>query len=251
MTSLQKIQKNKSILLIQSEISTSTTDVASYCVAGQLTGSTTVTLQRVNTTGSINIYWQVIEFTAASNITVQRGSRTLGAINNDVSIIKNDPIAMKRYIDISLSKIKENPIYYILANLRGLLRVLIIPNGIFDIKGNTTINVHDFIIILKTKPKELLKEINFYFTYLYIIPYLINGIIFFCVIGFFKSKNLFYENRNIFIVLTSLFIYGLLIPGPLNKSQYFLSYYIILVLFTIIYVEKTLLNKHKKSLSDH
>lgn len=172
-------------------------------------------------------------------------------ITNDVSIIKNDPIAMKRYVDISLSKIKENPIYYILANLRGLLRVLIIPNGIFDIKENTTINVHDFIIILKTKPKELLKEINFYFTYLYIIPYLINGIIFFCVIGFFKSKNLFFENRNIFIVLTSLFIYGLLIPGPLNKSQYFLSYYIILVLFTIIYVEKTLLIKFKKSLSDH
>lgn len=169
----------------------------------------------------------------------------------DYSKIKNDPISMNRFTNYSISKIKQNPISYFIANLRGLARVFIIPHGIFIIKKDTTLNVHDFIITLKTNPKNLIKELNLYFLYLYILPYIINLILFIGLLGYLiKSKILLRENRSIYFVFMSLFIYGLLIPGPLNKSQYIMSYYTIIVGFCVFFYQRMLTTVTKKSIQD-
>jgi hypothetical protein len=99
--------------------------------------------------------------------------------------------------------------------------------------------------------KNLIKELNLYFLYLYILPYIINFILFIGLLGYLiKSKILLRENRSIYFVFMSLFIYGLLIPGPLNKSQYIMSYYIIIVGFCVFFYQRMLTTVTKKSIQD-
>ena len=198
---------------------------------------------RFSTLGDIVISYHAAETLRISeSISIEEAHERIrleSKIPYDYSKIKNDKISSNRFKNYSINIIKENLFYYILANLRGYLRIFIIPHGIFSIKKNTTLDVNDFIIILKTKPRKLIDKINFYFIYLYILPYILNCFLIIGLAGFFiKCNKSLKENLRIFIVLLSIVFFGFVTPGPINKSQYAISYYLILVLFSIIFYSK-------------
>ena len=156
-------------------------------------------------------------------------------VSTNLSLVKNDFAAMGRLKKSSLAIIKKNLFSFFLSCIRGYARVFIMPHNIFSIKKNTTLNVDEFIKIMKSNPRLLFKNINFYFLYLYVIPYVINGIFCFCLFVFaLNFKKYFKRNYSIFLVMFSILTYGFLIPGPINRSQYMLSYFLILVFISII-----------------
>ena len=125
--------------------------------------------------------------------------------------------------------------YFLLSYLRGVVRVFAMPHNIFEIKNETTLNVDEFIKLLKSNPKEIFNNFNLYFILLYIIPYLVNMFFIYGIIYvIFKMKYLFYLYNHIFLFLMSFFVYGILISGPINRSQYMISYLAILIIFSVL-----------------
>lgn len=151
--------------------------------------------------------------------------------------IKQDTDIYKKLNKYSINLILENPIALVQATARGLLRIFIMPHEIYKLQENTTIPIDKFVETIRKKPNELLKDINVYFVYLYIFPLFINSIILLCI-GLFIYKIQQWRPKNLILVYTAMpiFLYGLIIPGPINKSHYITLYYlpvILLVLFTI------------------
>ena len=147
---------------------------------------------------------------------------------------KNDMDMYVRMKNESLKIIFENPEYFALSWIRGIVRVFIMPHEIYEIKDDRTIPVNHFIHLLRSNPKQILHEINGYFIYLYIYSYIINFII---IMGFiimmFKFKKYNKSNNYLYSFLMPLALYGLLIPGPINKSHYIMPYYIVLIILVI------------------
>lgn len=150
---------------------------------------------------------------------------------------KQDTDIYKKLNKYSINVIFENPIALVQSTARGLLRIFIMPHEIYKLQENTTIPIDKFVETIRKKPKELLKDINVYFIYLYIFPLFINSIILLSIVLFiYKIKQ--WRPKNLGIVYTAMpiFLYGLIIPGPINKSHYITLYYlavILMVLFTI------------------
>ena len=92
---------------------------------------------------------------------------------------KNDANKYKRMRDTSIDIIVNNFDYFALSYIRGLIRVFVMPHEIYNTKENTTIKVDNFINKVKTNPKLLIDDLNGYFVYLYIVPYLLNMFILF------------------------------------------------------------------------
>jgi hypothetical protein len=110
------------------------------------------------------------------------------------------------------------------------------------LQENTTIPIDKFIETIRIKPRELLQNINVYFVYLYIFPFFINSIILLCI-GLFIYNIQKWRPNNFKIVSTAMpiFLYGFIIPGPINKSHYISLYFlaiILIVLFTINQLNK-------------
>jgi hypothetical protein len=150
---------------------------------------------------------------------------------------KQDTDIYKKLNKYSINLILENPIALVQATARGLLRVFIMPHEIYKLQENTTIPIDKFIETIRKRPKVLLKDINAYFVYLYIFPYFINSIILLCI-GLFIYKIQQWRPKNLSVVYTAMpiFLYGFIIPGPINKSHYITLYYlavILMVLFSI------------------
>ena len=148
---------------------------------------------------------------------------------------KNDANKYKRMRDTSIDIIVNNFDYFALSYIRGLIRVFVMPHEIYNTKENTTIKVDNFINKVKTNPKLLIDDLNGYFVYLYIVPYLLNMFILFSLIKVLVRFR-FYSRQYYFVYyfLISIVLYGLLIPGPINKSHYMLSYYSILITFVVL-----------------
>lgn len=153
----------------------------------------------------------------------------------DYELKKNNFELNKRLKDESIKIIFNNMDYFLLSYLRGVVRVFAMPHNIFEIKNETTLNVDEFIKLLKSNPKEIFNNFNLYFILLYIIPYLVNMFFIYGIIYvIFKMKYLFYLYNHIFLFLMSFFVYGILISGPINRSQYMISYLAILIIFSVL-----------------
>jgi hypothetical protein len=159
----------------------------------------------------------------------------------DYEIKKNDFELNRRLKDESIKIIFKNMDYFLLSYVRGIIRVFLMPHNIFKTKAGTTLNVDEFIKILKSNPKQILNNFNLYFVILYIIPYIINFFLIYGIIYVFsKMKYFFYKYDHIFTFLTSFFLYGILISGPINRSQYMISYLVILIIFSVLRQEHQL-----------
>jgi|APSaa5957512622_1039677.scaffolds.fasta_scaffold01259_12 hypothetical protein len=147
---------------------------------------------------------------------------------------KNDENKYNRMRDVSIEIIVNNFDYFILSYARGLARVFVMPHEIYSTKENTTIRVDDFIDKLKSNPKLLVSDLNAYFIYLYIFPYLLNIFILFGLIKLIIGFRFYLRgHRFIYYLFTLIVLYGLLIPGPINKPHYMLSYYSVLIIFVV------------------
>ena len=150
---------------------------------------------------------------------------------------KNDTNIYKKLNKYSTNVILQNPIALAQATARGLLRVFIMPHEIYKLQEKTTIPIDEFIEKLRTRPKDLAQNFNVYFVYLYIFPVIINIFAVACI-GLFIYKIRKWQPKNRVIVFTALpiFLFGWIIPGPINKSHYITLYYLavsLMVLFVI------------------
>lgn len=147
---------------------------------------------------------------------------------------KNDSYLSKRLFIESKNIIITNLDYFIISYFRGILRVFLMPHNIFSVKNNITLNVDQFIKIMKYNRKSLFEHINIYFIPLYIFPYLINIFYVYGLINaFLKRKFLMRKYYLLFAFIASFLLYAILIPGPINRSQYMISYINILIIFLI------------------
>jgi len=147
---------------------------------------------------------------------------------------KENPDIYKKLNRYSINVIIQNPIFFVQATGRGLIRVFIMPHEIYKLQENTTIPVDKFIDKIRKKPMELLLNVNIYFIYLYILPILIN-IFVLLNIAIFIFKISIWRPKNLCIVLTalSIFFYGLILPGAINKSHYISLYYLSVILIVV------------------
>jgi len=152
---------------------------------------------------------------------------------------KQDTEIYKKLQHYSVAVILQNPIALVQATSRGLARVFVMPHEIYKLQKNTTIPVDKFIEILRTRPQELLSNINGYFIYLYVFPYLINALILLGIALFLVNiKRWFPQNSILMLSALPIFLYGWIIPGPINKSHYITLYYLAAVLLVIFTVNK-------------
>lgn len=168
----------------------------------------------------------------------------------DYELKKNDFELNERLKNESVKVIFNNMDYFLLSYLRGMIRVFLMPHNIFEIKEGTTLNVDEFIKILKYNPKEILKNLNLYFVILYIIPYLINVFFIYGIVNvILKIKYLFHKYDHLITFLVSFFIFGFLIPGPINRSQYMIPYLVVLIIFSVLSQEDQTEKRIKKKLN--
>lgn len=152
---------------------------------------------------------------------------------------KQDNNIYEKLRSYSVGVIIQNPVAVVQASIRGLVRVFTMPHEIYQLQKNTTIPIDKFIEILRTRPQELLSNINSYFIYLYVFPYLINTVIL-IGIGVFLLNIWRWLPQNLYLIISALpmFLYGWIIPGPINKSHYITLYYLAVVLLVIFSVNK-------------
>lgn len=147
---------------------------------------------------------------------------------------KQDQTMYKKLHSYSIKVIMENPGSLIQATVRGLVRVFGMPHEIYQLKNGTTIPIDRFIEILRSNPQQLIKEVNGFFIYLYVFPYLINAFILLSMGAFFLNVRRWSPgNHLILLCALPIFFYGWVIPGPINKSHYITMYYFGLVLIAI------------------
>ena len=164
---------------------------------------------------------------------------TESGVGQDFEKNKLDPAIYRKLKSYSVDVILQNPIALVQATARGLVRVFGMPHEIYKLQKSTTIPIDEFIAALRTRPQDLLSSINGYFIYLYIFPYLINVVIL-IGIGLFMLNISRWFPQNLCLIFSSLplFLYGWIIPGPINKSHYITLYYLAVVLLAVFSANK-------------